>query len=92
MNSVVSLSIIDLMGEINEGVGILFSLKVKDRVYELIYWFDSKENFRLVVDQDFLKDFDLKDIYDYDNLPHLVGFIEKNIPDKNELLVKYGLK
>ena len=92
MNSVVSLSIIDLMGEINGGIGILFSLKVKDRVYELIYWFDNKDNFRLVVDQDFLKDFDLKDIYDYDNLPYLVGFIEKNISDKIGLLEQFGIK
>jgi len=92
MNQTVSLSVIDLMGKLNEGIGILFSLKIKDKIYELIYWFDNDNNFRLVVDQDFLVDFQLNDIYDYDNLPHLVRFIESNIPNKDELLIHYGLK
>lgn len=92
MNSTVSISVIDLMGKIKNGVAILFSLRIKDKIYELIYWFDNKDNFRIVIDQDFLKDFNLNDIYDYENLYLLVKFIEKNIPDKNGLLSKYNIK
>jgi hypothetical protein len=91
MSQAVSISVIDLMGEIKGGVAILFSLKIKNKIYELIYWFDNKDNFRIVIDQDFLKDFNLNDIYEYENLFLLIKFIEKNIPDKQGLLKKYKI-
>lgn len=93
MDNKVSLSIIDIMGLVGDGVGILLSLKVADKIYELIYWFDAEENFRLVADLNFMTDYKLgDDIYSYKNLPQLVKYIEDTIPNKNEILIEYGLK
>lgn len=93
MDNKVSLSIIDIMGLVGDGVGILLSLKVADKIYELIYWFDAEENFRLVADLNFMTDYKLgDDIYSYKNLPQLVKYIENTIPNKNEILIEYGLK
>ena len=81
------------MGLVGDGVGILLSLKVADKIYELIYWFDAEENFRLVADLNFMTDYKLgDDIYSYKNLPQLVKYIEDTIPNKNEILIEYGLK
>ena len=93
MDNMVSLSIIDIMGLVGDGIGILLSLRVADKVYELIYWFDADDNFRLVADLNFMQDYKLgDDIYRYKNLPQLVKYIEDTIPNKNEILMEYGLK
>jgi D-Tyr-tRNAtyr deacylase len=89
MGSDISISITDIIGHVDNGLALLLSLVIKDKQYELIYWIDKNNNYRLEADMNFLTDFKLTNIYDYKNLEPLVVFIEKNIPNKSQLLDEY---
>jgi hypothetical protein len=89
MNSDISISITDIIGKVEDGLALLLSLVIKEKQYDLIYWIDKNENYRLEADKVFLSDFKLDNIYDYKNIDSLVIFIEKNIPNKYQLLNEY---
>ena len=56
------ISIIDYIGEINGGVAVLLSMKVKENIYQLVYWFNKEDNYIMSVDENFLKDYNVKSI------------------------------
>lgn len=87
----VSASIIDVIDVIDNGIALLFSLNIKDKLYELIYWFDIDDNYRIEVDVNFLTDFKLSSIYEYKNFDNFILFIDSNINNKKELFAKYNL-
>lgn len=87
----VSISIIDYIGEIGGGVGILLSMKVINSIYEIIYWFDIQGNIKLIPDEQLLKLLNVKDIYDYENIDDLVDKIENVLPDKIEILKEFKI-
>jgi D-Tyr-tRNAtyr deacylase len=89
MTSEVSISVTDIIGLVDNGLALLLSLVIKEKQYDLIYWIDKNNNYRLEADKNFLMDFDLTNIYEYKNLDSLVIFIEKNIPNKSKLLDEY---
>jgi hypothetical protein len=89
MTPEISISITDIIGKIENGLALLLSLVIKEKQYDLIYWIDKNNNYRLEADINFLTDFKLTNIYDYKNLDSLVVFIEKNIPNKSQLLDEY---
>lgn len=41
MEEVNFISVIDYIGEINNGVAILLSMKVLEKIYQIIYWFNE---------------------------------------------------
>jgi D-Tyr-tRNAtyr deacylase len=89
MTSEISISITDIIGQIDNGLALLLSLVIKEKQYDLIYWVDKNNNYRLEADINFLTDFKISNIYEYKNIDSLVVFIEKNIPNKNQLLNDY---
>jgi D-Tyr-tRNAtyr deacylase len=89
MNSDISISITDIIGKVEDGLALLLSLVIKEKQYDMIYWIDKNVNYRLEVDKEFLLDFKLDNIYDYKNINSLIIFIEKNIPNKSQLLDEY---
>lgn len=92
MDSVdISVSFIDIIADLEDGVGLILSFKVKDVVYEMIYWFDATDGYRLIVSDDFLKDYGVSSVYDYKNIKQLVAYIDSNIPNKRDIVEKYIL-
>jgi len=89
MTSEVSISVTDIIGLVDNGLALLLSLVIKEKQYDLIYWVDKNNNYRLEADINFLTDFKISNIYEYKNIDSLVVFIEKNIPNKNQLLNDY---
>ena len=61
------ISIIDYIGEINDGVAVLLSIKVREKIYQLLYWFNRDDNYIMSIDENFLRDYKIKDIYEYKN-------------------------
>ncbi len=82
------ISIIDYIGEINNGVAILLSLKVKEKIYELSFWFDKNENYMMSVDENFLNDYNIKSIYDYSNYEKLAYYIYTFVLNNKEEIIK----
>jgi len=86
------ISIIDYIGEINGGVAILLSMKVKDKIYELSYWFDKEDNYLMSIDENFLNDYNIKNIYEYKNYKKLAYYIHKFILTNKEEIFKEFLE
>ena len=58
-----SISVIDYIGKIKDGVAVLLSLNVDDKIYELVFWFNKTSNYTLTVDEKLLNDLSLESIY-----------------------------
>ena len=78
------ISIIDYIGEINNGVALLLSMKVNEKIYEIAYWFDKKDNYIMSADNNFLKDFNVKSIYEYKKHKTLAYYIHNFILNNKE--------
>ena len=86
------ISIIDYIGEINNGVGILLSMKIEENIYQLLYWFDRENNYVMSVDEKFLKTYNIKSIYEYKNYKKLAYYIHTFILDNKEEIFREFLE
>ena len=84
------ITVTDYIGEINDGVALLLSMKIDEHIYEIGYWFDKNDNYIMSADQNFLKDFNIKTIYEYKNHKKLAYYIHNFIlNNKNEILMEF---
>ena len=90
-NPHVNVSVIDYIGQIGDGVGVLVNIVAGDNIFELSYWFNRKGQFKIVPEQKILDKLGLEDIYEYDKLNELVYFIHNSIPN-SELILDEFLK
>lgn len=86
------ISVIDYIGEINGGVAVLLSMKVKDKIYQIVYWFDREDNYLISSDENFLKDYNIKSIYEYKNYKKLAYYIHTFVLDNKEDIFKEFLE
>lgn len=82
------ISVIDYIGEINNGVAVLLSMKVKEKIYQIIYWFDSDDNYLISSDENFLIDYNIKSIYEYKNYKKIAYYIHIFVLDNKEEIFK----
>jgi len=85
----ISVSIIDYLGKMNNGVGLLLSIVADSISYELAYWYNEEGLFRLVPEPKLLKKLGVNDIYQYKYINELIYFIHHNIPDPNKILNEF---
>ena len=88
MNEINFISVIDYIGEINGGVAVLLSMRVNDKIYEIAYWFDKENNYRISAGDNFLQDYNVKDIYEYKNYKKLAYYIHTFVLDNKEQIFK----
>ena len=88
MNEVNFISVIDYIGEINGGVAVLLSMKVGEKIYEIAYWFDKENNYRISSDDNFLQDYNIKDIYEYKDYKKLAYYIYTFVLNNKEEIFK----
>jgi hypothetical protein len=86
------ITVIDYIGEIKDGVAILLSMKINDNIYQLLYWFDKENNYIMSVDDNFLKDYNIKSIYEYKNYKKLAYYIHTFVLDNKEEIIKEFLE
>jgi hypothetical protein len=86
------ISIIDYIGEINDGVAVLLSIKVREKIYQLLYWFNRDDNYIMSIDENFLRDYKIKNIYEYKNYKKLAYYIHTFILDNKEEIFKEFLE
>lgn len=84
MEEINFISIIDYIGEINNGVAILLSMKIMDNIYEIGYWLDKNDNYIMSADDNFLKDFKITNIYEYKNYKTLAYYIYTFVLDNKD--------
>ena len=88
MDEVNFISVIDYIGEINNGVAVLLSMKIIENIYEIGYWFDKEDNYLMSTDEKFLTDFNLKDIYDYPIYKELAYYIHTFVLNNKDEIFK----
>lgn len=86
-----SVSVVDYYGKIKDGIAILLSLNVDDKIYELIFWFNRNMNYTLTVDEKLMKDLNLENIYDYPYLDQLLDLIFQSLPPKEEIFDRFAI-
>lgn len=92
MNNANFISVIDYIGEINGGVALLLSMKVTDKIYQIGYWFNSNDEYIISADENFLKDFNIKNIYEYKNYKKLAFYIHTFVLNNKEEILKEFLE
>lgn len=89
INQIVNISIIDVVGEYNDGVSLLLSVMIYDDVYEIAYWFNKDGEVRLVPEQSLLDVLGVESIYEYGLIEDLIYFIHINIPNMDKILKEF---
>lgn len=87
----VSISIVDYIGKIKDGVATLLSININDTIYQMIFWFNSECKYVLTVDDSLLKLLDIKSIYEYEHIDDLLKKIFLTLPPVKELFEKFEI-
>jgi len=83
----ISISLVDFIGKIDDGVGMILSMMIFDKSYEVMYWINKNDNYRIVVDDNFYIDYpSVADIYTFDRLKDIIIYIDKELlPSREEI-------
>lgn len=88
----ISISIIDWIGKMENGIGVILSLNLKNEAYEIIYWFDKDDNYRFVIQEDFLQKYNIENIYQYKYFRDIIIHIDKIVlPSREEIWKEFEL-
>ena len=90
MIKVDSVSIIDIFCIMKNGIAILLSVKLGQKIYEFIFWFNAEDQYMIIADDNFLTHYQIEDFYDYMYYRELAIEMNNAIQNKNELLKQYG--
>lgn len=83
----------DYLGIIENGIGVLLSMTVGEKRYELVYWFDDNLNYRIVAEEQFYMDYKIASMYEFSKVKELVAFIDIFIlPSRDEIFKEFKLK
>ena len=85
----INVSIMDYIGQIENGVGLLLCIVAGDTTYELGYWFNKEGHVRLVPEPKLLEKFGVEDIYQYEYINEFIYFIHNSLPDTNKILDEF---
>lgn len=87
-----SISIIDWLGKVGDGVGVLLSLKIGNKLYEMGYWINPENDYRVVMDKQFMTDYRIIDIYEFEGLESLLQYIHAEVlPPLQKMFAEFNL-
>jgi hypothetical protein len=87
----VSISVVDYIGKVKDGVAIMLSINVEDTIYQMIFWFNRNCNYVLTVEDKLLEILKIKTIYEYEHLNDLLEKIFKALPPVKDLFEKFEI-
>jgi len=87
--SIISVSVIDYIGQMEDGVSMLLNVMIFDELYEMAYWFNRAGKVSLVPEEKFLKKLNVESVYDYDKVEDLIMVIHANIPNVDKILDEF---
>ena len=88
-NAPITVSIIDYLGKIENGVGLLLSLVSDEDTYELGYWYNREGHIRLVPDNKLLKKLNIDDIYKFEYINEFIYFIHNSLKNPDKILDEF---
>jgi len=88
-STLLSISVIDYLGQIGNGVGILLNMVADETTYEIAYWFNEEGHIKIVPEERLLEKLNIDDIYKYDKINELIHFIHNSLPDTDKILKEF---
>ena len=89
-DNIINLSIIDIIGEMDNGLAILFNLLINNKdSYEVLFWYNKQGDIILEPEERLLDKLNVSDIKEYDKLNDMAFIFYSNIPDPDGLLIQY---
>jgi len=87
----VSVSLIDYIGQMEDGVAVILSLLLEDITYEMVYWFNPSDDFRIIIEDKFYEHYpDVKNLNEYKYLVHLLYHIDTEVlPSRDEIFKEF---
>ena len=85
----ISISIIDYIGKVENGVALLLNIVAGDTTYELGYWYNKNGDFRLIPEKKVLDKLNIVNIYEYKYIKELIYFIHHSLPDTEKILNEF---
>lgn len=85
------ISIIDYIGKINNGIGIIFSWLLFDKYHEFIFWFDEKNNYKIYTNDNLNKILGVNDIHEWEQIENFIIHLNSLLPPKNEIFKEFNL-
>lgn len=85
----INVSVLDYLGKVEDGVGMLLVIVAGETSYELGYWFNREGHVRLVPEPKLLEKLKVTDIYQYKYINELIYFIHNSLPDTNKILEEF---
>ena len=87
----ISVSLIDYIGKIENGVGVIISIMINDIPYELVYWFNREGKRSIKIEDKFYRHYpQIRDIYEYEYLIDLLYYIDETLlPPKEEIFKEF---
>jgi len=82
------ISIVNYIGKVENGVAVDISLKIKDEIYHIMYWFDKNDNYQMSAEEKFLIKYNLSTIYEYKKYKKLAYYIHNYIIKNKKQLLK----
>ena len=87
-----SISLVDYIGKIENGVAVILSLMIDDKPYEIIYWFNREKKYTFTIEPSFYEDYPIGDIEKNQYFPELLNYIDTEIlPDTEEIFKTFGV-
>ena len=87
----VSISVVDYIGKIKDGVAILLSINIEDTIYQVIFWFNKECKYVLSVEDKLLDVLKVKTIYEYEHIEELLEKIFLALPPVKDLFEKFDI-
>lgn len=87
----VSISIIDYIGKVKDGVATLMSINIDDTIYQMIFWFNKDCKYVLSVEEDLLKLLNINVIYEYEHIEGLLKKIFMTLPPAKQLFDQFKI-
>ena len=88
-NAPITISIIDYLGKVENGVGLLLSMSSEEETYELAYWYNREGLFKLVPEDRLLDKLKIKDINEFEYINEFIYFIHNSIKDPDKILDEF---
>ena len=88
-NAPISVSIIDYMGKIEDGVSLLLNIVAGNEAYELGYWFNRSGEVIITPEIKLLNKLKVSNIYEYEYINELLYFIHNSLPNTEQILNEF---
>lgn len=87
----ISISLVDFIGKIKDGVGVILSFEIDGKYYEMMYWFNPNDKHTVVIEDQFYIDYPLVlDIMKFEKIDVILKYIHAHVlPPRQEIFEQF---